>query len=318
MSRREPLDILTWHVHGNYLYYLTQAPHDFYVLSRPDRPPGYGGRTGTLPWGDNVHDCPVSGVQDLEFDCVLFQSREHYLADQHEILSPAQRRLPRIYLEHDPPQQHPTNTRHPAEGADLLLVHVTPFNALMWDNGSTPTRVIDHGVRVPEGIRYTGELAKGVVVVNHLQRRGRRLGADVFRAVREQVPLDLYGMGAEELGGEGELPYARLLATEARYRFFFHPVRYTSLGLAVCEAMLLGMPIVGLATTELPTVITNGENGYVDTDPRRLVEAMHWLLEDADAARRLGESARRYAEERFGIARFARDWHDAIVSAVEG
>jgi NAD(P)-dependent dehydrogenase (short-subunit alcohol dehydrogenase family) len=28
------------------------------------------------------------------------------------------------------------------------------------------------------------------------------------------------------------------------------PVRYTSLGLAVCEAMMLGLPIIGLATTE--------------------------------------------------------------------
>jgi glycosyltransferase involved in cell wall biosynthesis len=309
--------ILTWHVHGNYLYYLTQAPHDFFVLSKPDRPPGYSGRVGTLPWGENLHDCPVSGVQDLEFDCILFQSREHYLADQHEILSPRQRRLPKIFLEHDPPQQHPTNTRHPAEGADLLVVHVTPFNQLMWDNGATPTRVIDHGVTVPPGIAYSGEIEKGVVVVNHLQRRGRRLGADVFRAVREDVPLELYGMAADELDGAGELPYARLLAAEARYRFFFHPVRYTSLGLAVCEAMMLGMPVVGLATTELPTVIANGESGYVDTDPRRLVEAMRWLLGDVREAKRLGANAKRYAEQRFGIERFVRDWNEAFATVVE-
>ena len=27
------LRILTWHVHGNYLYYLTQVPHDFYIVA---------------------------------------------------------------------------------------------------------------------------------------------------------------------------------------------------------------------------------------------------------------------------------------------
>lgn len=32
-----PLKILTWHTHGSYLYYLTQAPHHFYVLSKPGR-----------------------------------------------------------------------------------------------------------------------------------------------------------------------------------------------------------------------------------------------------------------------------------------
>ena len=39
-----PLKILTWQTHGSYLYYLTQAPHDFFVLSKPDRPPGFGER----------------------------------------------------------------------------------------------------------------------------------------------------------------------------------------------------------------------------------------------------------------------------------
>ena len=41
-----PLKILTWHTHGSYLLYLTQVPHEFYVLSKPDRPPGYAGRSG--------------------------------------------------------------------------------------------------------------------------------------------------------------------------------------------------------------------------------------------------------------------------------
>jgi hypothetical protein len=308
VANHRPYRILTWHVHGNYLYYLSHVPHEWYLLCKPDRPPGYTGRSGTLPWGANVQDCPVDGVRDMEFDCILYQSREHYLADQHELLSPAQRRLPKIYLEHDPPQAHPTNTRHPAEGADLLVVHVTAFNRLMWDNGGTPVAVIDHGVVVPPGLACTGETARGVVVVNHLQRRGRRLGADVFREARTRVPLDLYGMDSASAGGLGELPYAELLAREARYRFFFHPVRYTSLGLAVCEAMMLGLPIVGLATTELPTVIRSGENGYVDTDVDRLVEAMRWLIDDPDAARRLGEQARRDAVQRFGIDRFVADW----------
>jgi len=52
-------------------------------------------------------------------------------------------------------------------------------------------------------------------------------------------------------------------------------VRYTSLPLAVCEAMTIGMPIVGLATTELVSVIRNGHNGYVDTRIERLIDVMH-------------------------------------------
>ena len=74
----------------------------------------------------------------------------------------------------------------------------------------------------------------------------------------------------------------------ADYRFYFHPVRYTSLGLSLCEAMTVGVPVVGLATTELPTVIDDGVNGVIDTDPDRLVDAMRALLDDPALARRLG------------------------------
>ena len=118
--------ILTWHVHGNYLYYLSHAPHDFHVLSKPGRGPGYSGRIGSLPWGDNVIDCPVATLPGREFDCVLYQSREHYLNDRESGLSVTQRRLPAIYLEHDPPLQHPTNTRHPVADPNVLVVHVQP------------------------------------------------------------------------------------------------------------------------------------------------------------------------------------------------
>jgi glycosyltransferase involved in cell wall biosynthesis len=115
-------------------------------------------------------------------------------------------------------------------------------------------------------------------------------------------------MDAGSLGGLGEVPPMQLAAFEARYRFFFNPIRWTSLGLAVLEAMTLGMPIVGLATTEMATAIEDGVSGCVDTDVDRLVEGMRRLLSDPAEARRLGEGARRRALERFSIDRFARDW----------
>jgi glycosyltransferase involved in cell wall biosynthesis len=194
---------------------------------------------------------------------------------------------------------------------------VTPFNRLMWDNGDVPTRVIDHGVLVPEGVRYTGELERGIVVVNNLGRRGRRLGPDVYEKVKEHIPLDLVGMNSLDLGGLGEVLPMELAAFECRYRFFFNPIRYTSLGLAVCEAMMLGMPVVGLATTEMATAIQNGVSGFVDTDVSKLVEQMKRLLLDPAEARRLGESARTYALERFNIQRFVRDW-EAVFAEVAG
>lgn len=310
------LRILTWHIHGSYLYYLTQTPHEFYLPVKPDKPEGYGGRLGGFTWGNNVHDIPAEEVRHQEFDCILFQSRRNYLQDQYEILSESQRQLPRLYLEHDPPREHPTDTKHIVDDPNLLLVHVTDFNNLMWDSNRTPTRVVEHGVMVPAEVQYTGEIAKGIVVTNGLRTRGRRLGSDVFQTVRKTIPLDLVGMDAESLGGLGEISHDRLPAFQARYRFFFHPVRYTSLGLAVCEAMMLGLPIVGLATTELVTVVENGISGYIDTNINHLVERMQELIDNPQLAKQLSDGAREQARSRFNIQRFAQDWHDAFEQAM--
>jgi glycosyltransferase involved in cell wall biosynthesis len=199
----------------------------------------------------------------------------------------------------------------------MLLVHVTHFNRLMWDNNRTPTTVIEHGVMVPQDVAYTGEHEKGIVVVNHIHRRGRRLGLDVFEKVREHIPLDLVGMGAAELGGLGEVSHDNLPAFAAKYRFFFNPIRYTSLGLSVCEAMMTGLPMVGLATTEMVTAVENGRTGYVETDVNKLITHMHYLIDHPGHARELGQNARSYARERFGIQRFANDWQ-RIVSRFVG
>lgn len=305
------LRIFTWHVHGNYLWYLSQVRHDIYLPVAPGRP-GYGGRGKTFPFGDNLHDVPADEVRHCPFDCILFQHKQNWCEDQFDVLSEEQRRLPRIYLEHDPPLDHPTEQLHGCDDPDVLLVHVTPFNQLMWDSGRTPNRVIDHGVLVAPDVRYTGEIERGIVVINHLGSRGRRLSPDVFLQARDAVPLDLVGMASEELGGVGEVQPTELAAFESRYRFFFNPIRYTSLGLAVCEAMSLGLPIVGLATTEMSTAVQNGVSGYVDTSLEKLIPRMRELLRDPHEARRLGEGARRYALERFDIRRFARDWETAF------
>jgi len=310
------LKILTWHVHGNYLWYLSNAPHDFYLPVRNDRKPGYGGRGQTFPFGENVIDIPAEEVRSERFDCILFQHSQNYLHDQFEILSAEQRRLPRIFVQHDPPLDHPTDQRHWVDDENVLLVHVTPFNALMWDSGRTPTRVIDHGVPDHTELRYRGDLARGIVVINNLGTRGRRLGPDIFEAARQEVPLDLVGMESEELGGLGEVPPPKLAGFLCRYRFFFNPIRYTSLGLAVCEAMMLGLPIVGLATTEMSTAVRDGYSGFVDTDLRKLIPRMQWLLEHPEEARRLGQNARAYAAERFALSRFIADWNDALRDVV--
>jgi glycosyltransferase involved in cell wall biosynthesis len=315
-KRTDKLKILTWHIHGSYLYYLTKTPCEFYLPYKVGKEEGYGGRSGSIPWGDNVHDIDASRVKDLDFDCILFQSKKNYLIDQYEILSDKQKALPKIYLEHDPPREIPTDTCHVVNDPEILLVHVTDFNNLMWSNNCTPSLVIQHGVVVPGDVKYSGELNKGIVVINGMSKRGRRLGLDIFEKVRKEVPLDIVGMGSEEIGGLGEIPMPELHSFISRYRFFFNPIRYTSLGLAVCEAMMVGMPVIGLATTEMPVSVENDVSGFIHTNVNFLVEKMKLLLEDHSKALILSEGAKSSAIQKFNIARFTWDWMNAFNYAI--
>lgn len=250
---RKRMRIFTWHIHGSYLFYLSQGNYDIYIPVNEQRSERYCGRGNTFPFGANVIEVRAEEVKSLDFDVLLFQADENYFVDQYEILTEEQRALPKIYLEHDPPWGHPTNELHPIEDNDVTVVHVTHFNKLMWNTAVDDVRVIEHGV-MPATASYTGEIDRGIVVINNLQQRGRLLGYDIFERVREQVPLDLVGMGTEGLG-LGEVLHPQLPDFISKYRFFFNPIRYTSLGLAVCEAMTIGIPIVGLATTEMPNII---------------------------------------------------------------
>jgi len=193
-SVTRPLRILTWNVHGGYLASLAHIGHTIYLPVRKDPRDGYGGRPDEPGLPSSLVEVPARRVPDLDLDVVLYQAPRHYLQDRHTLLGEHQRRLPMVYLEHDPPRGHPTDTRHLVQDEAVLVVHCTRFNALMWDNGRAKVRVIEHGVPATPGVTYQGDVERAVAVINDLPTRGRRLGRDLFEAVREFVPVDLVGL----------------------------------------------------------------------------------------------------------------------------
>ncbi len=306
------LKILIWHIHGSYLNTLARLDHDWYLPVTPERGPRYGGRGRTFDLPEYVREVPIEAVSRLPLDLVICQAPENFYEDRHSVLSAEQRRLPVIYLEHNTPQPHPTNTRHPVDDPNVLLIHVTHYNRLMWDNGRTPSLVIEHAVAIDPGVGYDGGRAEGIVVTNGMQRRGRVTGYDLFQEARQRVPLTCVGMETEQIGGLGDVPYRELHRRVAAYRFLFSPMRYTSLPLAVIEAMTIGMPVVALATTALASAVVDGVTGYLSCDLDALIEHMAALVADPELAGRLGAAGRELARERFSIERFIEDWNAAL------
>ena len=301
--------ILLWHVHGAWTTAFVQGRHEYVVPVLPGRGPDGRGRAQTYAWPDSVRELAPEALSEEPFDVVLYQ-RPHELELAAEWLGP--RELPAVYVEHNAPQGRIAEMRHPlADREDLTLVHVTHFNALFWDAGATPVRVIEHGI-VDPGPLYTGELPRAAVVINEARRRGRVTGTDLLARLG---PVDLFGIDAPALGGL-DLPQAALHAELARRRVYLHPIRWTSLGLSLLEAMHLGMPVVALGTTEAWEAVPPGA-GVVSTRLDVLEAALRCLLADPEGAREMGARAREAALARYGLARFLADW-DALLASVVG
>jgi len=303
--------VLLWHVHGSWTTAFVQGAHEYVVPVLPGRGPDGRGRARTWDWPASVIEAPPEELAATDIDvCVLQRPEELELAEQWLGRRPG-RDIPAIYLEHNAPQGRIADLRHPvADRPDLLLVHVTHFNALFWDAGATRTRVIEHGI-VDPGYRYTGELARAAVVVNEPVRRGRVTGTDLLDRLGSAAPVDLFGMRSSSLGGIEDLPQDKLHDEIARRRVYLHPIRWTSLGLSLLEAMHLGMPVVALATTEVPAAVPP-EAGVVSNDLDQLRRGLRRLVTDPDRARAMGRAARTAALERYGLQRFLAHWDRAL------
>jgi glycosyltransferase involved in cell wall biosynthesis len=308
--------VLLWHVHGSWTTGFVQGPHEYLLPVVPGRGPDGRGRARTWEWPDSALELTPAELADAEIDAVVLQRPEEVQLTREWTGRGPGAELPAIYVEHNAPQGRIAEMRHPlADRDDVVLAHVTHFNDLFWDAGTTPTRVIEHGIPDP-GYRYTGELEEAAVAINEPLRRWRVTGTDLLPRLNHDVPLRLFGIGVKELGGIEDLPQGRLHDEMARRRAYLHAIRWTSLGLSLIEAMQLGMPVVALATTEAVEAVPP-EAGTISTRVEVLAGALRELIADPDLARARGKEARRVACERFGLRRFLGDW-DRLLREVAG
>ena len=305
--------VLLWHVHGSWTTSLVQGDHTYLVPVLPDRGPDGRGRADTYEWPPSVVEVTPEEASAADVDVVLLQRPVELEGLAAEWLGGRRpgRDVAAVYLEHNAPQGRVAEMRHPAaDRPDLTVVHVTHFNRLFWDAGTTPTRVIEHGV-VDPGHLYCGDLARAAAAINEPGRRGRVVGADLLQELARTLPIDLFGIATER-----DLPQWRLHQEMAERRVYVHPFRWTSLGLALIEAMHLGLPVVALATTEVPEAVPPAA-GFVSNRLDVLHEGLRRLAADRVLAREMGGAGREHALARYGLARFLKDWDELLKEVVD-
>ena len=248
------MKIFLWHAHGSYTTAFVEGGHNYLLPVLPS--PGPDGRGRANSWDPNtVVELTPTEIGDAAVDVIVLQRPEELALCERWLGRRPGFDVPAVYFEHNPPPGAVPNTRHlAADHPELILVHVTHFNDLCWDASSTPTRVIEHGIRDP-GDRYTGRLKRCAVAVNDPVGRDRITGADLLPRFRRTALVDLFGIGVVALGGVEAPPQPQLRIEMGRRRLYLHPFRWTSLGLTLIEAMHLGMPAVALATRGVPEAV---------------------------------------------------------------
>jgi glycosyltransferase involved in cell wall biosynthesis len=169
------------------------------------------------------------------------------------------------------------------------------------------------------------------------ERKGLRYLVDAFEALGDTpARLRLVGNGTQEpwlrsrLAGRDDVevvgfrPQDELPAELSRARCLVLPSITTDLdkepwGLVVNEAMHAGIPVVASDAVGAAAggLVRHGRNGFVvpERDSAGLAAALRQLVQDADLARRLGESGREDAAA-FTHGRMADAFRDAVDHAI--
>jgi glycosyltransferase involved in cell wall biosynthesis len=171
----------------------------------------------------------------------------------------------------------------------------------------------------PDGVREELEIPKGAPVVgtvaNFKVGKGHMQLLEAAARVRSavgEVRFVLVGQGilepevrsrAAELGLDGTVVFTGYREDATRIMGTFDvlaiPSQYDGLSIALLEAMILGKPAVLTRAGGNPEVVEDGKEGLVvpTADSAALADGIVALLRDPVLRKRMGESARRRAED---------------------
>lgn len=158
-----------------------------------------------------------------------------------------------------------------------------------------------------------------------------------FAKIRQQYPsviYKMYGGGYEKEGPAhqwarmrgldqgvefcGRVSYEQLLQEVRRSTVFLHPALEESFGMSICEAMALGVPVVGGAESGgVSYVLHEGAAGVLVNvkSPSSISDGVLGLLHDDKKRRQVAECGRDFARENFTVTKMM-DRYEAAYAAI--
>lgn len=92
-----------------------------------------------------------------------------------------------------------------------------------------------------------------------------------------------------------------------------------SFGLVLAEAMQFAKPVVSTLWRGIPSVVSNGQNGYLVPiqDPEAVADRLQHLIADPELRKRMGNEGRRIFETKFTLEAFHRSMEQELGDLIE-
>jgi len=312
------LKILDYSWHQVHLYRMAQAlPATFTVVGV--KVPHWN--TAQRPIPDNVR---LVGIHEFDEDVTGYDvailhldqwvDRLNLRASPFRWMRETTREIPQVVIMHGTPD-NPQNRKGVLRLiGDLPVVCNSRQAAREWDGGEgrldryglPQFRAIIHG--------YTDEFfyyplsyrSLGAITICSGGDMSRWYhGLSLVERLKREVPLTWYGPRGDQPWRPNYTSYRGLLASALIY---FSPTRRGPMPGSRTEAMLSGCCVVSVSGQDAEDYIETGVNGFIVRTYSEAVECLRWLLENPEAAYRVGLQGRKDALKFFDHRRYAANW----------
>ncbi len=308
----ERASVLTFPTHETYQGNLKSANADFYLIHTP----------GMKEWNNRFRPLPLNHVilndeipEDLEFDFVLSQNRFAQYAACRRLADAFG--LPLISLEHCMPlserQGYVEDWRNELKADEHVFITECNRHAWGYRAGEANVRVIEHGIDCdlfntsPYAHRPIGLLTVG----NQITTRPE-LGWEFMKEVMgEDLPIVLVG-DCPDLGSAPARSLNELVGRYQSSRIFVNCTSDSTIPMSLLEAMACGCCVVSRPTCGIPSLITNGVNGFLCETPEGMRNVIKALINDHDFTERVGSIARLCIQTRYHMNRFTDQWNELL------
>jgi len=135
-----------------------------------------------------------------------------------------------------------------------------------------------------------------------------RILDDIYSKTREDEDIHILNLSlANRLDN-----YLEVNALQRAASVIMQPSTREGFGLVITEALWKGKPVVAGNVGGIPFQIKKGKTGYFYQNPQRTAQKIIYLLDNLQAAERIGKRGRRYVQEHFLIINRITDYLMAI------